>query len=133
FIRPAYRADDRFRVRIQQELRAVETHAPLWLVRAGYAKTVQLSRPRVGQKDMPNMVRTFLDRDPDVFFRVLHAVDQAKLNSAGVRGKNRKVHAVPRPGCAQWIGLTEKRSYRSHKRAAHLSGIGPMLAMRNGA
>ncbi|KAG0506475.1 MAG: hypothetical protein Udaeo_01340 [Candidatus Udaeobacter sp.] len=82
---------------------------------------------------MPHLVSTLLDWDPDVFFRVFHAVDQAKLNSAGVLGKNSKVHAVTHPGCAQRIRLTEKRSYRSHKRAAHLSGIGPMLAMRNGA
>jgi len=46
-----------------------------------------------------------------------------------VLGKNRKVHAVTHPGCAQRIRLTEKRSYLSHKRAAHLSGIGQMLAM----
>ena len=81
---------------------------------------------------MPHLVSTLLERDANVFFRVFHAVEQAKLNSGGVLGKNRKVHAVTRPSCAQRIRLTEKRSYGSHKRAAHLSGIEPMLAMRNG-
>ena len=78
------------------------------------------------------MVSALLDRDPDVFFRVFHSIDQTKLNAGGVLGKNGKVHAVTHPGCAQRIRLTEKRSYRSHKSAAHLSGIGPMLAIRNG-
>jgi hypothetical protein len=85
---------------------------------------------------MPHVVSTLLDRDADVFFGCFNAVDQAELNSAGVLGKNRKVHAVPHPGCAQRIRLTEKRSHRSHKSrncGTHLSGIDPMLAMRNGA
>jgi hypothetical protein len=92
-----------------------------------------LSRPRIGQKDMPHVVSTLLDRDPNVFFSVFRAIDQAKLNSTGVFGKNRKVYAVTHPGCAERIGLTEKRSHRSHKRAAHLSGIELALAMKNGA
>jgi hypothetical protein len=82
---------------------------------------------------MPYLLSALLDRDPNVFFRVFHAVEQAQLNTPGVLGKNRKVHAVTHPGCAQRIGLTEKRSYWSHKRAAPLCGIDPMLAMRNGA
>ena len=81
---------------------------------------------------MPHLISTLLERDPNVLFRVFHVVDQTKLDSGGVLGKNRKVHPITRPSCAQRIRLTEKRSYGSHKRAAHLSGIEPMLAMRNG-
>src|SRR5204862_4864379 len=105
---PVHRSDDRFCVRIEEELRAVETHPSLWLVRAGYAKTVQLSRPRIGQKVMPHLIRTLLDGDANEFFRIFHAVDQAKLNSSSVLGKNRKVHAITHPGCAERIRLTGK-------------------------
>ena len=79
---------------------------------------------------MPYLISALLQRDPNLFSRVFHVVDQAKLDSGGVLGKNRKVHPVTRLSCVQRIRLTEKRSYGSHKRAAHLSGIEPMLAMR---
>jgi hypothetical protein len=81
---------------------------------------------------MPNLVSTLVEWDPHVFSCVLRASEQAKLNGRGVFGKNRKVHAVTHPGCAERIWLSEKRSYGSHERAAHLSGIEHILAMRNG-
>src|SRR4029077_215534 len=81
---------------------------------------------------MPNLISLLPHRDAYVLFGCFDAVEQTKLNSTGVLGKNREVHAVTHPACAQRIWLTEKRSYRSHKRAAHLSGIGLVLAMMNG-
>src|SRR4029077_5631156 len=92
----------------------------------------QLSRPRVGQEDMPHLVSTLRHRDPDVFCCVFDVVAKAKLNSTRVLVKNSKVHAVTHPGCTQRIRLTEKCSYLGHKRAAHLSGIDLMLAMTMG-
>jgi hypothetical protein len=59
-----------------------------------------LSRPRIGQKDMPDLIRALLERDPNVFFGVFHVVDEAKLNASGMLRKNRKVHTVTHPSCA---------------------------------
>ena len=81
---------------------------------------------------MPHLVSTLLQRDSNIFFRVFNAVEQAKFNTSGMFGKNGKVDAVTHPGCAERMWVTEKGFYRSHKRAAHLSGIEAMLAMRNG-
>jgi hypothetical protein len=80
---------------------------------------------------VPNLIGVFGDRDTNVFFRGLDAVEQAKLNTRSVFGKDGKIDTVPHPRRAQRIGVTEKSPYRSHKRAAHLSGIESALAISN--
>jgi hypothetical protein len=54
------------------------------------------------------------DRDANVFFSSLDAVEQAKLNTSGVLGKDRKVDAVPHPCRAQRIWVAEESPYRGH-------------------
>ena len=80
---------------------------------------------------MPDLIGVFGDRDANVFFSRLDAVEQAKLNTGGVLGKDGKVDPVPRPRRAQRIGVAQESPYRSHKRAAHLSGIESGLAIPN--
>jgi hypothetical protein len=63
---------------------------------------------------VPNLIGMFVDRDTNVFFGSLDAVEQAKLNTRGVLGKNGKVDAVPHPRRAQWIWVTEKSFDGSH-------------------
>jgi hypothetical protein len=73
----------------------------------------------------------FGDRNANVFFSGLDIIEQAKLNTGSVLGKDCKVDAVPRPGRAQGIGIAKKSAYRSHKCAAHLSGMQCALANTN--
>jgi hypothetical protein len=80
---------------------------------------------------VPDLIGVFSDRDSNVFFSRLDAVEQAKLNTGSVLGKDGKVDAVSHPRRAQRIGVTEESPYRSHKRAAHLSGIESALAITN--
>jgi hypothetical protein len=77
------------------------------------------------------LISVFVDRDTDVFFCGLDVVEQAKLNPRSVLGKDGKVDAVTHPCRAQRIGMAEESPYRSHKRAAHLSGIESALAITN--
>ena len=132
FICPAHLSRDSFCVRIKQKLRAVETQAALRIVWTGNAEPVQLSRPRVGQEHVPDLISLFVDRNANVFFSRFDAVEQTELNAGSVLRENCEVDALPRPSGTQRIRKTEKRPYRSHKRAAHLSGIDHILAMTNG-
>jgi hypothetical protein len=90
-----------------------------------------LSWTHIRQKHVPDLIGVFGDRDANVFFSRLDVVEQAKLNTGSVLGKDGKVDAVPHPRRAQRIGVTEESPYRSHKRAAHLSGIESALAITN--
>jgi hypothetical protein len=90
-----------------------------------------LSWTYIRQKHVPDLIGVFGDRDANVFFSRLDAVEQAKLNTGSVLGKDGKVDPVPHPGRTQRIGVTEESPYRSHKRAAHLSGIESALAITN--
>src|SRR5690349_23630601 len=60
FIYPAPCFPNSFSVRIQEEFRAVETQSALWIIKTGDAKPVDLSRPRIGQTNVPDMIGTFL-------------------------------------------------------------------------
>ena len=81
---------------------------------------------------MPNLISVLVERNADVFFSRPDVVEQAKFDARGVLGKNSEVDAVPHPRCAQRIWITKESPYRSHKRAAHLSGIERALAIANG-
>jgi len=64
-----------------------------------------------------------------VFFSRSDVVEQAKLDARSLLGENSEIDAVPDPRGAQRIWITEESPYRSHKRAAHLSGIERTLAI----
>ncbi len=131
FIRPAHFSGDGLRVGVEKEFRTVEAQPAFRIVRARNPETVQLSRTHIRQEDVPDLIGVFIDRDTNVFFCGLDVVEQAKLNTGSVLGKDGKVHAILHPCCAQRIGVTEESTYRSHKRAAHLSGIESTLATTN--
>jgi hypothetical protein len=78
------------------------------------------------------MIGMFRDRDSNVFFRGFDVVEQAKLDTGSVLGKDGKVDAISHPRRAEWIRMAQKGAYRSHKCAAHLSGIESALANTNG-
>ena len=63
---------------------------------------------------MPNLIGVFVDRDTNVFFCGVDAVEQAKLNTGGMLGKDRKIDAVAHPGRTQRIGIAKKSAYRGH-------------------
>src|SRR5437868_6715383 len=103
----------------------------LWIVRTRHAEAVQLPGPHIGQKRMPDLVSLFCHRNTNVFFGVLGIIEKAKLHTRRVLGKNSEVDAVAHPCRTQRIWVTEEGSYRSHKRAAHLSSIDWSLAIMN--
>ena len=78
---------------------------------------------------MPNLIGPFANWNADVFFSGFDAVEQAKFNPGGVLGKDGKIDTVPHPRRAERIGIAKESPYRSHKRAAHLSGIESPLAI----
>ena len=77
FIGPAHCSCDCFCVWIKEELRIIETQSALRIVRTGDAKPVQLARSRIGQKDMPDMTGTLLERNPNIVFCIVDAIEQA--------------------------------------------------------
>ena len=87
FIRPAHFSGDSFGVGVEQEFRTVKPQAVFGIVRTGNAETVQLSRTRIGQKHVPDLIGTFTNRDANVLFGGLPILKQAKLNARGVVGK----------------------------------------------
>ncbi len=131
-IGPRHLPRDGFRIRVEKEFRAVESQPALRIVRAGNAKTIQLSWPHIGQKHMPDLIGVLGDGNSNVFFGGLNVVEQAKLNRSGCFRKEREVDAVAHPRRAQRIGITKPGLYRSHKRAAHLCGMERALAITNG-
>jgi hypothetical protein len=66
----------------QEEFRIVETQATLRIVWPGDSETRITVPPRIGQKNVPNLIRLLLHRNADVFFGCFQAVEQTKLNSA---------------------------------------------------
>ena len=112
---PAHTACDRFGIRIEQKFRTIEAEAALWIVWAENAEPVQLSRPRIRQEHVPNLISVLTERNADVFFSRTDVVEQAKLDPRSVLGKNSEVNAVPHPRGAQRIWITEESLYRSHK------------------
>ena len=132
FVRPVHVSGDRFRVGIEQQFRTVEAQTVFRIVRTGDAKTVQLSRTHIGQKHVPDLIGLFANWNADVFLGGIDAVEQAKINRGRVLGKDGEVDAVPHPGRAERIGIAKESPYRSHKRAAHLSGIESRVGNLNG-
>src|SRR5262249_7686382 len=84
---------------------------------------------RIGQELVPHVIRLFTHRNPNIFFSGLEIVEQAKLNTGGVLGKNGEVDAITHPCRTERIRITEKGPNRSHKRAPHLSCIASPLAI----
>ena len=80
-IRPVHLSGDRLRVRIEKKFRTIEAQPALRIVRTGNAETVELSRPHIRQKHVPDLIGVFGDRDANVFFGGLDAVEQAKINT----------------------------------------------------
>src|SRR3954471_3424565 len=56
FVRPIYLAGNGFRIWIDQELRAVETHPTFRIVRAVNSIAVKLPRPDIWKKNVPDLV-----------------------------------------------------------------------------
>src|SRR5437868_11974955 len=128
FVRPIHLPRDRFRVRIDQQLRAVETHSVLRIVRAVNAIAIKLSRPHIRKKDVPDLVGLFRYRDPDIFLRRIDVIEEAKIDRGRVLGKNREVDSVAEPGRSERIRIAEPNFYRRHKTERVLSATGRRLA-----
>jgi len=75
FIGPIHVAGDRFRVRIDQQLRVIETQALFRIVLTGNAITIQLTRPRVRQEDVPDIISSFRYRNADVFLARIDTIE----------------------------------------------------------
>ena len=74
------------------------------IIRPRNSEAVQLAWTQVWQENVPDLIRAFVDGDTDVFFCVLDVVEQAKLNSGSMFGKDGKIDAVSHPSRSQRIG-----------------------------
>src|SRR5207244_10758748 len=79
-----------FCIRIQKQLVGSEAMALVGLVGTVHAIAVELSRPDVGQMDMPDVVRA-LRQDETCALALSRFVEQAKLDLLGMRGEQREV------------------------------------------
>ena len=114
FVGPIDFAGDRFGIRIEQQLGTVEAHPLLGIVGTVDAVTVKLSRFYIRQENVPDLIGVFGHWDPHVLLRGIHAVEEAKINRGRCLGKYGEVDAIPQPGGAERIRITEPNFYRSH-------------------
>ena len=121
FVGPIHLARDRLRIRIDQQLRAVETHAALGIVRPINAVAVELSRTHIGQEHMPDLVRVFRHRDANIFLGRVDIIEEAEIDRGRHFGKNREVNSVAEPGRSERIGIAQPNLYRRHKMESFLS------------
>ena len=76
---------------------------------------------------MPDMTGTFRYRNTNIFVLRVDVIEQAKLDAAGVLGKEGKINAVTQPGCTERTRMTEPGFDRCHK-ARLLSAIDSRFA-----
>ena len=122
FVRPIHLAGDRLCVRIDEQLRAVETHPALRIVRAVNAIAVKLSRLDIRKKNVPDLVCLLRQRDANVFLRCVKTIEEAEIDRRGRLGKERKIYAVAQPRRSERIGIAQPNFYRRHK----MSGSYPL-------
>jgi hypothetical protein len=60
---------------------------------------------------VPDIISSFRYRNADVFLARIDAIEQAKVDTGGALRKERKIHAVPPPGRAKWIWISEPGGY----------------------
>src|SRR5207249_5254924 len=89
----------------------IEAMALLRFVRAMYSITVELVRPGVRQKRMPDHVSLFQQRDASGFLRRIASVEQAQLDTLRVFGEQRKVDAHAGPASTEGIGTARPDSH----------------------
>ena len=70
---------------------------------------------------MPDLVGVFRHWDPDVFLASIVRIEEAKVDRGGALGEEGKIDAIPEPGGAERIRITEPNFNRSHKGGACLS------------
>lgn len=102
---PAHGPGDRLGVRIQEELLRIEAMALLGRKGAMDAVAVELARPQIRQKRVPDLVRALAQRNARALVRALGRVKEAQLHGGGVLGENGEVDAVTGPGGAQRKGI----------------------------
>ena len=129
FVGPIDFAGDRFGIRIEQQLGTVEAHPLLGIVRTVDAVTVKLSRFYIRQENVPDLIGVFGHRDPHVFLRRIHVVEETKINRRGCLGKYGEVDAIPQPGGAERIRITKPNFYRGHNCNPFLSNTDYALAI----
>src|SRR4029079_1785453 len=96
-IAPRERADDRLRVRIEQQLLRIEAMALLRLIRTVHAIAVELAGPRFGQVAMPDLIGLLAQRDA-LQLAPPAIIEQAQLDAIRKLREQREVDplAVPR-------------------------------------
>jgi len=80
FIRPINPPGDCLRVRVDEQLRIIKTQAALRLIGTGNPITVKLTRPRIGQENVPNLIGMFGHRNSDIFLARIEVVEEAKID-----------------------------------------------------
>src|SRR5207237_5180561 len=76
-----------------------------------YTVTVQLVRPRIGKKSVPDHVGLLGKIDRSRGFGVVRPVEQAQFDARGVRGEEREVDADACPGSAERIRFARPHSH----------------------
>ena len=80
FVAPFYPARDRLGVGIKKQLGTVEAHSDFRFVRTRNPITINLSRSRFGQENVPDLVRMFRYGNADVFLACFHTVEETEID-----------------------------------------------------
>ena len=110
---PPQRTADALRVRIEQDLGAVEPVAALGRPRSVHAVPVDLTGPDVGKITVPDHVRPLRQRDADVLHDGARRIEEAQVDAGGVLGEEREVDAAGVPGRAERIRDSGPHSHGS--------------------
>src|SRR4029078_2112101 len=89
-------ADDRFRVRIEQQLLRIEAMALLRLIRTVHAIAVELAGPRFGQVAMTDVIGLLAQRDA-LQLAPPAIIEQAQLDAFRMLREQREVDALAVP------------------------------------
>ena len=120
-IAPGERPDDRFRVRIDQQLVGIESVAVLGLVGSVDAVAVQLTRPDLGQVAVPDLVGP-LPEPHALELAAAARIEQGQIDGLRALREEREVDALAVPGRALRIGLSRPdlvNQLRHRRRSAH--------------
>ena len=96
---------DGFRVRIEEDFVRVKAVSRGGVVRAVDAVSINKSRPRPVQVAVPDLIGFFGKREAARLDRRIGGIKQTQFDERGILGKQREVHPLAIPGCAQRCGF----------------------------
>ena len=97
---------DRLGIRVEEELGRIEAVPVLGLVRPVHPVAVQEAGPRLGQVDVPHLVRLLLHADPVALALRILGIEQAEVHGRRVLAEEREIDTRAVPGRPERVGHT---------------------------